>query len=105
FASDCSVADGIDAPKPALETAGSNPVLDLLAAEADAQELPSSDDAVLPAGEHGQRRLEVLRCGFRADTGVNPHRAGCAPLPSRKALRRTGALQAQPGRGGTRGSP
>jgi Histidine kinase-, DNA gyrase B-, and HSP90-like ATPase len=72
---------------PRLETTA-----DRAASEADVDELPAGDDAVLARGERGDLGVERTRPTFCIDVMSNVGRAGHASMLARAACRRTTGL-------------
>jgi hypothetical protein len=75
------VADGVDAAVERVEAAHGEAVLDRSPPEAELDQLPAGDHAVLPGGERGNRRVRTTRSTFTPYFVVNVERARHAPDP------------------------
>src|SRR4051812_26579553 len=71
LATDARVTNGVDAAVHPMQPPSRDPAIDRVLAQPDFDQLPSTDDAVLSAGERGDSSLKRSRVKLPAHSAVN----------------------------------
>lgn len=71
FATEATMADGIDASVDRMQPSGLDAPVDCIGAEPDLDQLQAADDPVLPLSKQRDRRIPVARSTFAANSAVN----------------------------------
>jgi hypothetical protein len=93
FAAQVRMADGIDASMDRVQPAGLDPPVDRISAESETEQLQSTDGAVLPGRNPGDRRIDVVRSTFAANSAVFVDLAGHAASIGAAVLQRCANCQ------------